>query len=60
LRILRSQLERYIAEQFGSQRVASAVTQTELRKLNKEIAGLKKKLAALELRKAEIEKESGQ
>jgi predicted nucleic acid-binding Zn-ribbon protein len=57
LRILRSQLERYIAEQFGSKRLADAKTQTELRKVKKEIAGLKKKLIALELRKAEIEKE---
>ena len=31
-------------------------TQTELRKVKKEIAGLKKKLTALEVRKAEIEK----
>ena len=59
LRILRRQLEGYIAEQHGPGRLASAKTRTELRKINKEIADLKKKLAALELRKAEIEKESG-
>ena len=55
LRILRSQLERYIAEQQGSSHLASAKTQTELRQIKKEITQLKKKLAALQARKAEIE-----
>jgi hypothetical protein len=44
LRILRSQLERYIAEKLGSSHLASTKTQTELRKVKKEIAELKKKL----------------
>ena len=56
LRILRSQLERYIAEKLGSSHLASTKTQTELRKVKKEIAELKKKLTALQARKAEIEK----
>jgi hypothetical protein len=55
LRILRSQLDKYIAEQLGSSHLASTKTQTELRKVNKEIAALKKKLAALQARKVEIE-----
>lgn len=59
LRILRGQLERYIAERLGPKRLTGAKKQTELRKIKKEIAHLKKQLAALELRKAEIEKESG-
>jgi len=56
LRVLRSQLERYIAKQLGSSHLTSTKTQTELRKINKEIAGLKKELTALQARKAEIEK----
>src|SRR6266446_1291556 len=55
LRILRSQLEQYIAEQLGSKYLEGGKTQAELRKINKEIAALKKKLAALQARKAEIE-----
>ena len=55
LRILRSQLEQYIVEQLGSKHLVSKATQTELRKIGKEIADLRKKLAALEARKAEIE-----
>ena len=54
LRILRSQLEQYIGEQFGSQHLGGKKAQAELRKLNKEIASLKKQLSALEARKAEI------
>lgn len=59
LRVLRSQLELYIAEQLGSSHLASAKTQTELRKVNKEIAEVKKKLIALQVRKAEIEQAIG-
>jgi|ERR1035437_1327531 hypothetical protein len=55
LRILRSQLERYIAAQLGSRHLTSTKTQTELRKINKEMAQLKKALTALQARKAEIE-----
>lgn len=55
LRVLRSQLEQYIVEQLGSKHLASRTTHTELRKVNKDITELKKRLAALEARKAEIE-----
>ncbi len=55
LRVLRSQLEPYIADQLGSNYLVSRKSQTELRKVNKEIADLKKKLAELQARKAEIE-----
>ena len=55
LRVLRSQLEQYIVEQLGSNHLVSRTTQTELRKIRKEIADIKKKLAALEARKAELE-----
>jgi hypothetical protein len=56
LRVLRRQLERYIAAQLGSKQLATTKTQTELRKVSREIAGLKKKLTALQIRKAELEK----
>jgi len=55
LKILRSQLERYIAEELGADRLSIAKTKTELRRVNKRIADLKKELAALEVRKAELE-----
>src|SRR5438128_7815394 len=47
LRVLRGQLERYIAEELGSNHLVSTKTKTELRKVNKEIAALKKQLNAL-------------
>ena len=59
LRILRSQLERYIANQLGSSHLAATKTQAELRKVKKDISALKKKLTALQARKAEIEQATG-
>jgi coenzyme F420-reducing hydrogenase delta subunit len=56
LRVLKSQLERYIIEELGSNYLASRKNRTELRKVNKEIAEMKKKLAELQARKSEIEK----
>ncbi len=55
LRILRGQLEAYIAEQRGSHELADAKAQGELRKLGREINSLKRKLAALERRRDELE-----
>jgi hypothetical protein len=55
LRVLRSQLERYIVEQLGSNYLVGKTGATELRKINKEIADLKKKLTVLQARKSEIE-----
>ena len=60
LKILRSQLERYIAEQLGSQHLRGKKAQAELRKIDKEIGSLKKKLIALESQKAEIEAAIGE
>ena len=57
VRILRSQLEQYIAEELGSDRLTSEKTHTGLRKIKREIAKLKKKLKELQARKTEIEKE---
>lgn len=55
LRVLRRQLEQYIAEELGGNRLASGKTQTELRKINKEMTELKKRLTELEARKTELE-----
>lgn len=56
LRVLRSQLETYIAEQLGSENLASKKAKTELRAVSKEIADLRAKLAELEARKAALER----
>jgi hypothetical protein len=56
IRVLRSQLELYIIEELGSEYLVSKKSQTELRTISKEIADLRKKLAALEARKAELER----
>src|SRR5436305_9607807 len=55
LRVLRSQLEQYILKELGPKYLVGRKTQAELRKINKEIADLKKRLSALQARKAEIE-----
>ncbi|MCK9589294.1 MAG: hypothetical protein WC076_07970 [Terrimicrobiaceae bacterium] len=44
LRVLRSQLEAFIAKECGRSHLAGKKARTELRKVNKEIADLKKKL----------------
>jgi len=55
LRVLRSQLEVYIAEQLGSEYLRNRKARAELCKIDKEIVDLQKKLAALQARKAELE-----
>jgi hypothetical protein len=55
LRILRSQLEKCIIEELGEDYLVRVKAQTELRKIKKEISDLKKKLNALQNRKAELE-----
>ena len=55
LRILRSQLEKYIAEELGEDYLVKAKSQTELRQIKKEIADLKKQLTVLQGRKAALE-----
>jgi hypothetical protein len=59
LRILRSQLEAYIAERLGSKHLSGTKSQAELRKVKKEIGHLEKQLTALKARKAELEKAAG-
>jgi hypothetical protein len=56
LRVLRSQLERYVAEEFGRDRVSSSKNETELRKIKKEMADLKKRLVQLQARRTELER----
>jgi len=58
LRLLRSQLERYIAEELGADHLSSGKKQTELRKIKKEMASLKKRLKELEARRTELENRS--
>lgn len=60
LRILRRQLEQFIAEKFGKDYLLKNCNDAELRKVKREIGQLKKKLARLEARKAELEKLSGE
>ena len=55
LRILRSQLERYILAELGSDYLAGKKGRTELRMIKKEIAELKKRLDQLQARKTELE-----
>ena len=56
IKVLKSQLERFITEELGSNYLANKTSQTELRKINKEIAELKKKIKDLLARKDELEK----
>lgn len=60
LRILRGQLEEYIAEGLGAKHLAARKSQGELNKIKREITSLKRKLAALQARKAEIEATLGE
>ena len=55
VRILRSQLEKYISEELGEGYLVRVKSQTELRRIKKEMFDLKKKLDALQERKADLE-----
>ena len=57
LRVLRSQLEQYIAEELGSDRLQRGKDQTELRKIKKEMGALKKRLDELQARRTELERQ---
>ncbi len=56
LRLLRSQLEKYIAEELGQDNLANEKNKTELQKIKREITRLKKSLKELEDRKIELER----
>ena len=55
LRVLRRQLEQYIAEELGANRLSSGKNQTALKKVKREINALKKRLNELQVLKTEIE-----
>lgn len=59
LRLLRGQLEQYIADELGEDHLASGKKQTELRKIKKEMASLKRRLKELEVRRSELERQTG-
>jgi hypothetical protein len=59
LRVLRSQLEQYIAEELGEDSLLRVKNHTELRRVKKEISALKKRLAGLQERKNELEASLG-
>jgi hypothetical protein len=56
LRILRSQLEKYIADELGKEYLRKVKNELELRKIKREISDIKMKLNLLQIRKLEIEK----
>lgn len=55
IRVLRSQLEAYIAEKLGTDYLAKHKNKNELLAIKKEMAELNKRLKELQERKAEIE-----
>ena len=55
LRILRSQLEKHITKELGENYLTKCKGELELRKIKKEMSHIKKKLNALQIRKAAIE-----
>lgn len=57
LKVLRSQLEQYIASELGSDRLTKSKSQTELRKIKKEMADMEKRLNELQARRTELEKQ---
>lgn len=59
LRLLRSQLERYIAEELGADYLSGGKERAELRKIRKEMARLRRRLKELETRRAELEDRPG-
>jgi len=56
LRILRRQLEKYIAAELGSDYLVRVKAQTELRRVKKRISEISKELKMLQNRKADLEK----
>ncbi len=55
LRVLRSQLEPYIAEELGEDYLRRVKNETELRRVKKEISDLKKRLDGLQERQHKLE-----
>ncbi|MCD6597389.1 MAG: hypothetical protein J7L04_06865 [Bacteroidales bacterium] len=57
LKLLRGQLEKYIANELGEEYLSKGNDQTELRKIKREMARLKKRLAELQVRRMKLEKD---
>ena len=57
LRLLRSQIEKYIAEELGQDILSKGKNKTELIKIKSDISKVKKKLKQLEERKIELEQQ---
>lgn len=55
LRVLRSQLEKYISAELGTEYLAKIKNKSELKTIKKEISETKNKLESLELRRKELE-----
>jgi len=55
IRVLRRQLEAYIAEELGDDYLRSWQGKTELREVTREMAQLRKRLEELEARRAQLE-----
>lgn len=55
IRVLRGQLEAYIAEELGTDHLRSWQDKTELREVRREVAQLRKRLDELEARRTQIE-----
>ncbi|HWH12090.1 MAG TPA: hypothetical protein VG165_13255 [Solirubrobacteraceae bacterium] len=55
IRLLRGQLETYIAAELGDDYLGSWREKTELREITREMAQLRRRLAELEARRAQIE-----
>ena len=55
IRVLRSQLEKYISDQLGHEYLMTVKNKAELRAIKKEMDDLGKRMDALQKRKAEIE-----
>lgn len=55
IRVLRRQLELYIVDTYGADRLSRRKNQAELRGIKKEMTTLKKRLSDLQARKTELE-----
>lgn len=55
LRLLRSQLEKYVADELGVEYLVKVKNELELRRIKKEISDTKKRLNALQIQKIELE-----
>ena len=55
IRVLRSQLEKYISDQLGNDYLMTVKNKAELRSIKKEMDDIMKRMDALQKRKAEIE-----